>query len=101
LKRQPNRESGAGARRAVDFDRAVVILDDFFRDVESETGTTLSLLGREIGIEYFAHLRRRNPGASVFDAKIDIKISLGASNFDRTLFLRRRLHGVDKNVLDG
>lgn len=32
---QTNSKNGAGARRAVDFNRAVVIFDDLFRDVET------------------------------------------------------------------
>ena len=88
LKRQANRESGAGAWRAVDFDRAVVIFDDFFGDEESQAHAACCLLGREIGIKNLAHLRRSNAGAGVFNAKIDIEIFLRASDLDRAFLLR-------------
>ena len=71
---QANGENGSGARRAVHFDRAVVIFDDFLRDVETEAGATLALLGREIRIENLAHLRRVDSGAGILHADVDVKI---------------------------
>src|ERR1700693_1732785 len=74
LQRQANRECGANTRRAVHFERTVVILDDFFCNVESEAGSTLALFGREIGIENLVNPSRGDPVTIVFHAKVHIEI---------------------------
>src|SRR5947208_1917786 len=67
---EANGEAGAYLRSAVDLDRAIVIFDHFLRDVETEAGAALALLGREIRVENFCHLRRRNTGTGIFHADI-------------------------------
>lgn len=99
--RQSHRKCGAGLRRAVDFDRTVVVFDDLFRDVETETSPALALLGRKIRIEYFVHVRGRNAGSVVIDSNIDIEISLRAGDRDLSFLFRGGLYGIDHDILNG
>ena len=99
--RQPDRESSANVGSAIDFDRAVVILDHLFCDVETEPGPALSLFGREIRIENFRHLLRSDAASRVLDLHIDVKIFLRATNSDGAFFFRRCLHGIHQDVLNG
>ena len=59
-KRQPDCEHGADARSAIDFDRPAVILNHLLGDIETETGSTLTLFSGEVWIENLAHLRGIN-----------------------------------------
>src|SRR6266404_73104 len=89
--RQTNRKTAADLRRALDLNRAVVIFDHLLGDVEPEAGAALALLGREIGIENFRHLRRRNSVAGILDPDIDVKILSQAVHRNGALFLAGRL----------
>src|SRR5581483_2789390 len=101
LKRETNDEGGADVRGAIDFDRAVMVLDNFLGDVKAETGAALSLFGGEVRLEDFLHLRGRDAGAVVFHHKIDIKIFAGASDGNGAVFVRTRLDCVNDHVLHG
>ena len=98
--RQSHRKCGADLRRAVDFDRTVVVFDDLFRDVETETSPALALLGCEVGVEDFGHLFLGHAGAAILDAKLDVKILLRASDRDRAFLFGAGLHRIDQDVLD-
>ena len=98
--REPNRKTGADPRRAVDFDRAVVIFDDFLSDVEPEPCAALALLGREVRIENLRHLSRLDPSASVLNADINVKILADACHRHGTFLVTRGLDGIDDHVLD-
>src|ERR1022692_3494068 len=85
--RKSNRKCRAHLWSAVHFDGAVVIFDHFFCDVESESGATLALLGREVGIENLRHLLRSDSVTGVLHSYIDIKIFARAADIDRFLFV--------------
>ena len=78
-----------------------MVFDDLLGDVESQTGAAGGLLGCEIRIENLVQLSRRDAGPVVFDAKIDVKIFLGAPDCDNSLFFRASLDGIDEDVLNG
>src|SRR5437868_6824343 len=99
-KRQPDREARPDLRCAVHFDRAAVIFDNFFRDVESEARSALSLFGCEIWLENLVHLRRRNSVASIFHAHIDVEIFLRAGNFHGLAAIGGGLHTIRDYVLN-
>ena len=77
-----------------------MVFDNLLRDVESETGAALGLLGCEIGIEDSRKLRCWNPSSIVFHPKIDIEIFLGAVHGDDSAFIGTRLNRVNDHVLD-
>src|SRR3984893_10215750 len=101
LKRQANREGGANAWRAVHFERTVVVLDDFFCNVEPEASSALALFGREIGIENLVNPSRGDPVTIVFHAKVHIEILPCATDRNRSFLARTSLHRVNDHVLDG
>ena len=78
-----------------------MIFDDLLRDIETEAGPALALLGREIRIENFRHLLGGDAAAGILDLNVDVEILLRATNVDRSFFLRRRLNGVDQDILNG
>src|ERR1700674_1237080 len=98
--RQADRKRAADLRRAVHLDRAVVIFQNLLCDVETKAGAALALLGREIRIEDFRHLRRRDSVAGILDADVDVKIFALATDGDLALFIRRRLERVDDYILN-
>jgi hypothetical protein len=98
---QTDDEGRADLGRAVHFDRAVMIFDYFFGDVETEARPAFCLLGREIRIENFCHLLGRDPVSGIFNLNVDVKISLHATNGDGALRLRGCLHRIDQYILNG
>lgn len=78
-----------------------MVFHDFLRDVETQASAAFRLLGRKIGIENLAHLRRGHSGAGVFDSKVNIKVLLHASHRNRAPLFRGGLHGINDDVLNG
>jgi hypothetical protein len=99
VQRQPQRESGSNSQGAGDFDRSVVIVDYFFRDVESETGAVFALFGSEIGLEDFPDFLLRNsvPGVSHLD--VSVKILLLAIHYNLSALIGCGLDGIYNDVL--
>src|SRR6267378_611987 len=93
--RQADRERRSHLRRTVYFDRTVVIFYNLSRDIKTESGSTLVLLRRKIRIENFRQLRLCNSAAGILHPHIDIKISAGATDGDRTFLFRGGLDRVD------
>ena len=97
---QPNGEGRAELRRALDLDRAMVIFDHLFRDIQTETGAALSLFGREIRLENLCQLRRENPIAGVLHPDVHVEVFPQAAHGDRPLLFRGSLHRIDDHILN-
>jgi hypothetical protein len=97
---QADRECRANLRRALHFDRTIVIFDDFLRDVESKAGAALALFRCKIRIENLRQLRLRNSVAGIFHADVDIKIFARATDGDKAFLFRGGLQRVNNYVLD-
>lgn len=98
--REANRNRRPNAWSAVDFDRAVVIFHDLFRNEKSKAGAALALLGREIGIEDLRDLLGADSWPGVGDAHVDVKFFEDTAHVDRAFGIGRRLDGIDYHVLD-
>lgn len=98
--RQADRERRANLRCALHFDRAVVIFDNLFRDIETKSGAALALFRRKIRIENLPQLRRRNSVAGIFHSDVDIEIFARATDCDGAFLFRRGLQRVNNYVLD-
>ena len=99
--RQRTLQNSSRVRRTVDFDRSVMILDNFFCDVKAQPRSALALLGRKIRIEDFVHLRRINSGTGILDSNVHIEILPRALHRNRSSFVDRRLHGINEHILNG
>src|SRR5438874_12550946 len=99
VQRQPQRESGSNSQGAGDLDRSFVVVDYFFRDVESETGTVFPLFGSEIGLEDFPNFAVCNPVAGVPHLNVSVKVFLPAIHNHLATFLGCGLDGIYNDVL--
>ena len=78
-----------------------MIVDHFFRNVESETSAVLALFGSEIGIKYFPDFILGDSIAGVANLDIGVKIFFPAVDYNFAMLVGRCLDGIDNNVLDG
>ena len=78
-----------------------MIVNHFFRNVESKTSAALALFGSEIGIKYFPDFVLGNSIAGVANLDVGIKIFFPAVDYNFAVLVGRCLDGIDNNVLDG
>src|SRR5436190_16404586 len=100
-KGQTNRENSSGPRSAINLDRAVVILDHLFRNVETKPGAAFTLLGGKIRIENLTQLLRINSRTRILNPNVDVEISHRAIDRHGPLFVDRSLDRIDYHVLNG
>src|ERR1051326_6137330 len=80
--RQAHGEFGEGARLAVDADRAAMLLrDDVVADRQPEPGALPGRLCREEGLEQPVAAFRRDPGAVIADAYLDVVPEIARHHF--------------------
>src|ERR1051325_718568 len=77
---QTNCKQGPLVESTIHFDGTVVIFDNFFRNVEAQTGSVSALFSGKVGIENLSDLLRIDTRAAVFDNDVDIKVSPHASD---------------------
>ena len=77
-----------------------MIFHDFLGDIESKSGATSALAGREIRLKNLWHLRGGDSATVILHADVHVEIFTSATDRDDALVVGTRLHGIDDDILN-